>query len=88
VPANNRRVRVDHESREPVYQQIADIIRGRIETGRYPPGTAVPSIERIRQETGCAVMTIRKAHRLLAEEGWVVIVPGKGTYVADRPPEG
>jgi GntR family transcriptional regulator len=90
VPEHNRRVRVDHESPEPVYRQIADIIRGRIEEGQetgratetsYPPGTAVPSIERIRQETGCAVLTIRKAIKLLADEGLVTIVPGKGTFV-------
>ncbi len=81
MPPNNRRVHVDHASSEPVYQQIADIIRGRIESGVYPVDSAVPSIERIRQETGCAVMTIRKAVGLLAATGWVRVVPGKGTYV-------
>jgi GntR family transcriptional regulator len=87
---NTRRVEVDHHSQVPVYQQIADIIRGRIEEGRetrvenehsYPPGSSVPSIERIRQETGCAVLTIRKGIKVLEEEGLVAIVPGKGTFV-------
>lgn len=81
---------MDHRSQEPVYLQIAGIIRGRIETGRasgretgksYPPGAPVPSIERIRQETGCAVMTIRRAMAVLEEEGQIIIVPGKGTFV-------
>jgi DNA-binding GntR family transcriptional regulator len=78
-------VRIDHDSPEPRYQQLADIIRGRIESGKYPPMSPVPSIERIRQETGLAVMTIRKGIRLLADEGWVRLVPGKGTFV--NPPE-
>ena len=78
---HNRRVRVDHDDPEPVYLQIAEIIRGRIQSGQYAPGTPVPSIERIRQETGVAVMTIRKAMRVLAADGLVVIVPGKGTFV-------
>jgi GntR family transcriptional regulator len=95
VTANNRRVRVDPTSSEPVYRQIADIIRGRIEIGlatgvygehSYPRGTAIPSIERIRQETGCAVMTIRKAIGVLEAEGLVLIVPGKGTFVASETP--
>jgi DNA-binding GntR family transcriptional regulator len=84
VTRNNRRVRVDHGSPEPVFLQIADIIRGRIESGRYTPGTAVPSIERIRQETGVSIMTIRKGMKVLADEGLVRIVPGKGTFVTER----
>lgn len=84
MPGHNRRVRVDHDGPVPVYQQIADIIRGRIEEGRYSPDTPVPSIERIRQETGVAVKTIRRGVGVLATEGYVVIVPGKGTFVAPR----
>lgn len=85
---------MDHRSQEPVYLQIAGIIRDRIDKGRvtgresdksYPPGTPVPSIERIRQETGCAVMTIRRAIKVLEDEGQVVIVPGKGTFVTREP---
>jgi GntR family transcriptional regulator len=84
VIRHNRRVRVDHDLPDPVYLQIADIIRGRIETGKYPPGAPVPSIERIRQETGVSVMTIRKGIGVLAAEGWVRIIPGKGTFVAPQ----
>lgn len=84
MPRNNRRVRVDHDDPEPVYLQIADILRGRIEAGQYPPGSPVPSIERIRQETGVSVMTIRKGIGVLAREGWVRVVPGKGTFVSPQ----
>jgi DNA-binding GntR family transcriptional regulator len=84
VTARNHRVEIDRTSAEPVYRQLADIIRGRIESGRYPPGTLIPSIERIRQETGVAVMTIRKGIGILAAEGWVLLVPGKGTFVNPR----
>lgn len=84
MSGNNRRVRVDHDSPEPIYLQIVDIIKGRCESGQYPPGTLVPSIERIRQETGLSIMTIRKAMRILADQGWVRIVPGKGTFVTPR----
>lgn len=84
MPSYRRRVHVDHDSPEPVYLQLADIIRGRILDGRYRPDTPVPSIERIRQETGVSVMTIRKGIGVLATEGWVRIVPGKGTFVAPQ----
>ena len=84
MPRHNRGVHVDHDAPEPVYLQIADIIRGRIVSGKYPPGALVPSIERIRQETGVSVMTIRKGIGALAAQGWVRIVPGKGTYVTPQ----
>jgi GntR family transcriptional regulator len=82
-------VHIDHSGPVPVYQQIADIIRGRVVSGRYPPGTPVPSIERIRQETGVTVKTIRKGIAVLTGEGYVLIVDGKGTFVTpqDRWPE-
>ena len=84
MPRNNRRVDIDHGGPEPVYLQIADIIRGRIVSGRYAPDTPVPSIERIRQETGLAVKTIRRGVGVLAAEGWVRIVPGKVTFVTPQ----
>ena len=84
MPSNNRRVRIDFDSPEPRYLQLAELIRTRIHDGRYRPGTAIPSIERLRQELGLSVMTIRKAVKLLAAEGQVRVVPGKGTYVTGR----
>ena len=84
MTVKNHRVEIDRNSPEPVYRQLADIIRGRIESGRYPPGSLVPSLERIRQETGVAVMTIRKGIAILVSEGWVQLVPGKGTFVNPR----
>lgn len=84
MPSHTRGVHIDHHGPVPVYQQIAGIIRGRIESGQYPPGTAIPSIERIRQETGCAVKTIQRAVRALIAEGLVEIIDGKGTFVTGR----
>lgn len=64
------------------YVQLANLLRERIRPGEYPPGRAIPSVERIRQETGLAVKTIRRATRVLEDEGLVVIRPGWGTFVA------
>jgi len=67
MAGNNHNVHIDHRSPVPVYRQIAGIIRVRIETGRetgiegdesYPPGRPIPSLERIRQETGADTKTI------------------------------
>ena len=81
VIGNARRVDIDRSSPVPLYQQIAEYIRTRIEDGQYPAGSLVPSLQRIHQETGVAVKTIQNGIRLLAADGWVKIVLGKGTYV-------
>lgn len=72
---------VDHEGKTPVYQQIADILRGRIERGEIAPGRPVPSETQLMQEYGVARLTARKAVRVLAGEGLVEVVQGRGAYV-------
>lgn len=74
----------------PVYRQIASFLRTDIVAGTYPPGSVIPGIAAIRRETGTDVMTIRRAASILAAEGFVVVVSGKGTFVTPRDqwPEG
>ena len=75
---------VDHEGKTPVYLQIAAILRDAIERGDYPPGRPIPSETRLMQQHGVARLTARKAVRVLAGEGLVEVVPGRGAYVAER----
>lgn len=72
---------VDHGSPEPLYRQLAGIIRARVRSGEYPPRTVVPSITQLAAEHQLAEMTVRKALNLLKAEGVLVSAPGKGTYV-------
>jgi GntR family transcriptional regulator len=77
-------VTVDHEGKTPVYLQIAAILRDEIERGVYPPGRPVPSETRLMQRYDVARLTARKAVRVLAKEGLVEVVPGRGAYVIER----
>ncbi|TMR09311.1 GntR family transcriptional regulator [Nonomuraea turkmeniaca] len=65
----------------PIYQQVADEIRRRIDSGAIPPGHAVPSEQQIEDEFEVSRITATKALRLLREEGIVYLVPGRGTFV-------
>ena len=76
---------IDHEARTPVYQQLAAILRAGIESGHYAPGRRLPSETTLLQEYGLARGTIRKAIRILADEGLAEVVPGRGVYVTERP---
>lgn len=66
---------------EPIYQQIADIVAGRITDGTYLPRRAIPSEVALCEEFDVSRNTVRSAVRLLHERGLVVIVRGKGTFV-------
>jgi DNA-binding GntR family transcriptional regulator len=77
-------VTVDHEGKLPVYLQLAAILREAIERGDYPPGRKIPSESQLVGEHGLARETVRKAVRVLAAEGLVEVVPGRGVYVIDR----
>lgn len=75
---------VDHEGKTPLYLQIAAILRDAIESGAYQPGRPIPSETQLMQEHGVARLTARKAVRVLAGEGLVEVVPGRGAYVAEQ----
>lgn len=76
---------IDPDGPVPVYRQLADLIRGQIEAGDLLPDRPIPSAVRLVQEHGVARGTALHAIRVLVEEGWVYVVPGKGTYVRSRP---
>lgn len=77
---------VDHEGKTPLYQQIAAILRAEIERGVYAPGRPVPSETQLMQRYEVARLTARKGVRVLADEGLIEVVPGRGAYVT-RPDE-
>ena len=75
---------IDPHSGTPSYVQLADQLRARITSGQIGARKPLPSITRIEQETGLSVGTIRHAIDVLAEEGQVYTVPGRGTFAAPR----
>ena len=72
---------VDPNSATPVYVQVANILRARIESGQLLPDRPVPSESQLEQEFGVARGTARKAIAVLREEGLVITVKGRGSYV-------
>ena len=75
---------IDHEAPQPVYQQIAAILRAKIVSGELLPDRPIPSESRLMQEYGVARETARKAVRVLVGEGLVYVVQGRGSYVKSR----
>jgi GntR family transcriptional regulator len=77
-------VQIDHEAARFPFLQLADILRKRIADGEYGPGAKLPTIDQVVRETGLSPMTIRRAVKVLADEGLVEVVPGRGSFVIDH----
>lgn len=75
----------DHSALPP-WRQLAERLRDDITSGKYAPGQRLPSAVTLHQEWGVAVVTARKALKLLVDDGLAYTVEGMGTYVAQRPP--
>jgi GntR family transcriptional regulator len=75
---------IDPGAATPVWRQLADILRRRIESGEYPPGRIMPSETTLSQEHGLARGTVTKALNWLEDQGLVTRVQGRGTFVAER----
>ena len=65
------------------YRRLADQLREQAEA--LEPNEPLPSISRLCQETGLSVKTVRKAIRVLVDEGLVYTIPGMGSYRSEPP---
>ena len=71
----------------PLYHQIQHLLRHRIHSGIYPPGTQIPSEHDLSRELAVSRVTLREALRELVRENLLVKVQGKGTFVSSNPPK-
>ena len=66
------------------YQRLAAVLREQIATGVFEPGDFLPGQKVLAVEHGVSVGTANRAANLLAEDGHVELVAGRGFRVADR----
>lgn len=72
---------IDQASFEPVYRQLARILRESIQAGQLRPGAALPSEAALSQRYGVGRDAVRDALSVLRGEGMVVTTRGIGTFV-------
>lgn len=65
----------------PIYLQLREIIRTKIEEEEYTPGTAIPSENALAKRYGINRLTVRNAIDTLVKEGLLKRVQGKGVFV-------
>ena len=67
----------------PLYHQLADIILAKIRSGEYPPGSRIPSENRLAATYGIGRPTARQATDLLVRKRMLVRKRGSGTFVEE-----
>jgi len=80
----NLNTKIDKKSPSPLYMQIADIIRNKVVGNEWNEGYKLPS-----EEILCGIFevsrgTIRKSLSLLIQEGVLIQIHGKGTFVKEN----
>lgn len=68
-------------SRSPLYIQLREVIRSRIDEGEYLPGTCIPSESQLSEGFGLNRIAVRSALEALENEGLLKSVQGKGVFV-------
>lgn len=69
----------------PKYEEIANILRERIQNGEYPADSFMPNQVDLVDEFGVSRMTIKKAINILTMEGLVYSQRGSGTKILNHP---
>jgi len=78
-------VMIDSAADVPVYQQLAAILREKIDSGEIPPRRAIPSKRLLSEQYRVSPGTVERAVQALRAEGYLKTVMGRGLFV--RPME-
>ena len=80
-------VKIDYRDARPIYEQVADGIEELALRGALPADTQLPSVRQFAMELSINPNTIQRAYHELESEGYIVSVPGKGSFCAQFSPQ-
>jgi GntR family transcriptional regulator len=69
----------------PLYSQIAEVLRQRIGKGVWSRGETIPTLKELMDEFSVAKVTVRRATKMLEQEGLLAPLRGRGTIVTAEP---
>ena len=75
-------IRINFRDPRPIYEQVRDRFHELIISGGLPVGEKLPSVRELAASLTINPNTIQRAYRELEQEGYIVSVPGKGSFAA------
>ena len=73
---------INNSSMQPIYEQVVLQIKQEILKGELAPESKLPSVRELAGELRISALKVKKAYDTLEQEGFIVTVHGKGSYVA------
>ena len=76
------KILINNSSMQPIYEQITDQIKSMIISGELKEHDILPSVRSLSKELKISALTAKKAYDVLENEGFLLTVHGKGSFVA------
>lgn len=73
---------INNSSMQPIYEQIVNQIKVAIMQGNIKENQMLPSVRSLAKELRVSALTVKKAYDALEEQGFIVTVHGKGSFVS------
>lgn len=72
---------INNSSMQPIYEQIVSQIKAKIMNGELKEEVMLPSVRSLAKELKVSALTVKKAYDTLEQEGFIITVHGKGSFV-------
>lgn len=72
---------INPQSKLPLYEQLTRQLRQQIVLGLVEADAPLPSVRQLSTELGVNPNTVQKAYRQMEQEGLIVSLPGRGSFV-------
>ena len=79
---------IDTESRQPIYEQLAEGLKAMIARGDLAEGVTLPPVRQLAADLGVNLNTVAVAYRQLQSEGLITVRHGSGAVVSSRTTSG
>jgi GntR family transcriptional regulator len=73
---------IDRDSKLPFYQQLYEILRGKVQRGEWQPGDLIPTETELIDSFQVSRNTVRQVLDMLVNEGLIYRQRGRGSFVA------
>lgn len=83
-------ININFRDSRPIYEQVKTTLRKLIVSGAMSPDEKLPSVRELASQLVINPNTIQRAYRELEQEGYIISIPGKGSYanLSDQVDEG
>ena len=75
-------IQLNYRDPRPIYEQVKEGLYQLIISGVLPENSKLPSVRELAVSLTINPNTIQRAYKELESEGYIVSVPGKGSFVA------